>query len=97
MKAKFFIPDTDTSKDVLIQELISNISDTIAQLCNRVFGYEGVQETFYQLEDDPCWTQRLYLSRWPVTLADIAGFTARNTATAALTKGAAWLVPDKNS
>ena len=74
MKMKFFIAPTDTSKDALLQELISNISETIALMCNRVFGYEGVQETFYQLEDG-CFTQRLYLSRWPVTLADITGFT----------------------
>jgi hypothetical protein len=74
MKAKFFIPPTDTSKDVLLQELISNTSEQIAELCNRVFGYTEVEETFYQLEDG-CFTQRLYLSQWPVVLADITGLT----------------------
>jgi hypothetical protein len=47
-------------------------------LCNRVFAYEKVQESFYQLEDGS-WTQRLYLSRWPVVLPDIVGFTQNDT------------------
>jgi hypothetical protein len=74
MKTKFFIPDTDTSKDALLQEIITNTSEQIALMCNRVFGYEAVEETFYQLEDG-CFTQRLYLSRWPVALADITSLT----------------------
>jgi hypothetical protein len=78
MKMKLFIPDTDTSKDALIQELITNISEVIAKMCNRVFGYEEVQETYYQLEDG-CFTQRLYLSRWPVVQADITSFTQDGT------------------
>lgn len=73
MKQKLFIVSTDTTKDFLLQELISNTSETIAQLCNRVFGYEEVDETFYQLEDDH--SQRLYLSRWPVALADLETVT----------------------
>jgi hypothetical protein len=73
MKIKLGIPDTDTSKDALLQELISNLSATVAKLCNRVFGYEQVDETFWQLEDDK--SQRLYLSRWPVKLTDIETMT----------------------
>lgn len=75
MKMKLMIDDSDTSKDALLQELITNMSGTIAQMCNRAFGYAEVEETFYQLEDDPLWTQRLYFSRWPVQLADIASLT----------------------
>jgi Phage gp6-like head-tail connector protein len=76
MKMKLGIPTTDTSKDALLSELITNLSDTIAKLCNRVFAYEGVDETFYQLNDEtnPA-TRRLYLSRWPVVLADITAIT----------------------
>ena len=73
MKKKLFIADTDTSKDFLLQEIISNTSETIAKLCNRVFGYEAVEETFYQLEDGS--SQRLYLSRWPVVKADITAIS----------------------
>jgi hypothetical protein len=74
MKMKLNI--TDTSRDALLQELISNTSELLAKLCNRVFGYEEVDETFWQLEDNaqrP--TQRLYLSRWPVVTADITALT----------------------
>ena len=74
MKMKLMIPPTTTTWDPLLNELIPNISDTIARMCNRVLAYEKVEETFYQLEDN-CYTQRLYLSRWPVVLADITAFT----------------------
>lgn len=72
MKMKLMIPDSNTQWDALLQELITNLSDTIAKLCCRVFAYEGVDECFYQLNDEthpP--TRRLYLSRWPVVLSDI--------------------------
>lgn len=72
MKTMLLIPPTDTSKDELLTVLITDLSETIAKMCNRVFGYEAVDETFYQLND--AWvpmTRRLYLSRWPVVLADI--------------------------
>jgi hypothetical protein len=76
MKQKLQIPSADTSKDFLLQEIITNTSDTIAKMCLRVFGKEKVDETFYQLEDatTPA-TRRLYLSRWPVTKSDIEAFT----------------------
>jgi hypothetical protein len=85
MKASLLIPPTNTTYDVLLQDLITNTSETIAKMCNRVFGYEEVDETFYQLEDEfsaetmmpsgPTITRRLYLSRWPVVLADITSIT----------------------
>jgi hypothetical protein len=73
MKMKLMIAPADTSKDPLLQELITNTSEVIARMCNRVFGYEQVDETYYQLEDGG--SRRLYLSRWPVVLADIKSFT----------------------
>lgn len=87
MKNALMILPTDTSKDELVTDLITNISETIAKMCNRVFGLEEVDETFYQLEDEyNAWadnsvmpfrptTQRLYLSRWPVQLSDIKSLT----------------------
>jgi hypothetical protein len=73
MKIKLLIPPTDTTKDALLTELITNMSAVVARVCNRVFGYEKVEETFYQLNDqgNPPSTMRLYLSRWPVKKADI--------------------------
>jgi hypothetical protein len=69
MKAMLLIPPTDTSKDILLTELITVVSETVAKMCNRVFSYEKVREQFYQLEDGN--SSRLYLSRWPVKFADI--------------------------
>jgi hypothetical protein len=76
IKTALLISATDSSKDALLQMQITQISEMIAKLCNRVFGYEEVDETFYQLNDEcspP--TRRLYLSRWPVLLDDIETFT----------------------
>jgi hypothetical protein len=80
MKMKFAIPDTNTQWDALIQELITNLSETIAKLCNRVFAFEEVDESFWQLEDASVVpTQRLYLSRWPVKLGDISSISCNGT------------------
>jgi hypothetical protein len=89
MKQKLFIDTTDTTKDFLLQEIITNTSETIAKLCNRVFGYEAVDETFYQLNDGR--SQRLYLSRWPVQLADIQTFTQDGSDLLA-SEGAEWVL-----
>src|SRR5262245_1038277 len=72
MKALMLI--TDTTTDAMLTQLITEISETVARMCNRVFGYETVEESFYQLEDGA--SQRLYLSRWPVALANITSFTS---------------------
>lgn len=79
MKMKLLIADTDTTKDELVAELITNMSAVVARLCNRVFGFRDVHETFYQLNDqnpvNPA-TRRLYLSQWPVAQGDIATLTS---------------------
>jgi hypothetical protein len=94
MKAKLGIPDTDTSKDLLLQELISNLSETLALMCNRVFGYEEVSETFYQLDDGN--SRRLYLSRWPVKATDITSITQNDTDTDLLpTLNDGWFLEEK--
>ena len=71
MKMKLMIPPTTTTFDALLTELITNTSETIARMCNRVFAQEQVDENFLQLNDGNGTTQRLYLSRWPVALTDI--------------------------
>jgi hypothetical protein len=73
MKMKLGIDPSNTATDDLLSELITNVSETIAKFCNRVFAYEEVHETFYQLEDG--FSRRLYLSRWPVALSDIETIT----------------------
>jgi hypothetical protein len=94
MKQKLGIPDTDTSKDFLLQELISNTSELIATLCNRVFAYEEVSETFYQLDDG--YSRRLYLSRWPVKAADITAITQVDSNTDLLpTLSDGWFLEEK--
>jgi hypothetical protein len=69
MKSLLLLQPGDTSKDALLTEMITAVSDTVARMCNRVFGYEKVREQFYQLADGN--SSRLYLSRWPVKFADI--------------------------
>ena len=69
MKQMLMIPAGDTSKDSMLTAIIGSVSETLAKMCNRVFGYEKVVETFYQLEDGS--SRRLYLSRWPVQLTDV--------------------------
>lgn len=74
MKAMLRIPPTDTLSDALLGQLITDISETVARMCNRIFGFEEVEETYFQLSDDA--SRRLYLTRWPVVLADISLFTS---------------------
>jgi hypothetical protein len=76
MKMKLGIPPTDTSRDALLQELITNISSVAADKCCRhpaSLVYETVDEKFYQLEDG-C-SRRLFLSQWPVVRGDITSMT----------------------
>jgi hypothetical protein len=66
------ISSTDLSKDAVLTMLIEQTSDVIAELANRVFVYEEVEETFYDISNNE---RRLYFSRWPVVLADIKSLT----------------------
>jgi hypothetical protein len=91
MKAGLQIPPANTTNDALLQSLITDISETIAKMCNRVFGYEQVDETFYQLEDDS--SRRLYLSRWPVVKADITTLT-QDGADLLVNEGITWMLEE---
>jgi len=75
MKVALRIADTDTSKDEELAMIIDGVSEQIARMANRVFGYEEVDETFYDVVNQ----KRLYFSRWPVTMADIESFNCDGT------------------
>lgn len=66
MKDLLGIVDTDTSQDELIQSQISQMSDAISVVCNRVFAKEKVTETWRELD-----SRRVYLSHWPTKEEDI--------------------------
>jgi len=66
LKAILNVPPTDTSEDAQLQMLIDQYSDVVATMCNRVFAYETVEET-WRCSDSP----RLFLTRYPVADADL--------------------------
>jgi hypothetical protein len=66
LKAILNVPPTDTSEDAHLQMLIDQYSDVVATMCNRVFAYETVEET-WRCSDSP----RLFLTRYPVADADL--------------------------
>lgn len=66
---------TGTTNDQFLMSLITNSSDAIAHLCNRVFAKERVTETFYEISGDS-----LYLSHWPVVSDGIESVTANEVA-----------------
>jgi hypothetical protein len=69
LKVMLGIQSTDTSQDAQLQMWIDQYSDYISTLCNRVFAYEEVRETW---RADPTHaSNRIYLSHWPVKDADI--------------------------
>jgi Phage gp6-like head-tail connector protein len=56
----------DTSQDDQLELLITMTSATIAELCNRIFARERVEETWREVGNG-----RLFLSHWPVKTDDI--------------------------
>lgn len=70
LKAILNVPPTDTSEDAHLQAYIDVYSDVIATMCNRVFAYETVEET-WRGDLPPLDTPRLFLTRYPVADADI--------------------------
>jgi hypothetical protein len=61
---------TDTSEDAQLQMWITQYSDIVATMCNRVFAYEEVQET-WRGDTMPFDCPRLFLSHYPVLDEDI--------------------------
>jgi len=70
LKAMFNLSPTDTSEDALLQIWIDQYSDVVATMCNRVFAYETVEET-WRAELPPFDRARLFLTRYPVADVDI--------------------------
>src|SRR5262245_34375659 len=72
LKMSLRIPQTDKSKYAELVLIIGGTSLQIAKMCNRVFGFEKVRETFYNVVGK----ERLFFSRWPVDPKDIDTLTA---------------------
>jgi hypothetical protein len=67
IKLMFGILDTDTSQDELLSAYISQYSDVIATICNRVFAYEQVTEIWRCVNyDGTNGMTRLFLSHYPI-------------------------------
>lgn len=67
------IPVTDITKDAALTMFIDQMSDVMSELANRVFVFEKVQETFFDINNGE---KRIYFSRWPVKFGDIVQLTA---------------------
>jgi hypothetical protein len=76
IKAMIGIAPTDTSEDAVLAIWITQYSDIIATLCNRVFAYEQVQET-WRGDTKPYDTDsgRIFLTHYPVSPTDIVSVT----------------------
>jgi hypothetical protein len=69
-----------TTYDLMLQDLITRVSDEIAEYCGRVFGLEHVVETFTEIESDK---NRLFLARYPIAVD--TGITSITSGGAAVT------------
>jgi hypothetical protein len=65
-KIRLGMSTTDTSQDELLTSWISDFSQVVASLCNRIFAKQRVTETWRETYDG-----RLFLSQWPVKQNDI--------------------------
>ena len=70
LKVILNLPPTDTSEDAQLNIWIEQYSDVIATMCNRVFGYETVEET-WRGDLPPFDAPRLFLTHYPVADADL--------------------------
>jgi hypothetical protein len=64
------IPLTDTSEDAQLKMWITQYSDVVATMCNRVFAKETVAET-WRGDSMPFDCPRLFLTHYPVADADL--------------------------
>jgi hypothetical protein len=76
IKTMIGISPTDTSEDELLAMWITQYSDVIATMCNRVFAYEQVAET-WRGDTKPFDTDnaRIFLTHYPVSPTDIVQVT----------------------
>lgn len=77
MKVMLGIPASNTTEDALLSVWITQYSDVIAVMCNRVFAKEKVEET-WRGDLPPYDTQngRVFLTHYPVKDNDIESVTA---------------------
>jgi hypothetical protein len=70
LKVLIGIHPTDTTQDQVLQEYITQYSDVIATVCNRVFAYEEVSEIWRCVNYDATNTMtRMFLSHYPLDLS----------------------------
>lgn len=89
LKVQLRIDPGDVTKDAELVMVINGVSQQMAGMANRVFGYAKVNETFYDVEG----IRRLYFSRWPVKFADIESMTLDGVD--CLTAGTGWVLEEK--
>jgi hypothetical protein len=70
LKAILGLSTSDISEDDQLNMWIDQYSDVVATMCNRVFAYEQVQET-WRGDLPPFECPRLFLTHYPVADADI--------------------------
>jgi hypothetical protein len=70
IKSILGLPPSNTSEDTQLQMWIDQYSDVIATMCQRVFAYEQVAET-WRGDSMPFDSPRLFLTHYPVADADI--------------------------
>jgi hypothetical protein len=69
LKLLINILPTDTSQDEVLQSYITQYSDVIATVCNRVFAYEEVSEIWQCVNyDNTNSMTRLFVSHYPIDL-----------------------------
>jgi hypothetical protein len=66
---------TITTYDAALQDMITNYSAIMAKMVHRVFGYQQVDETLYDISNQE---RRLYFSQWPVKRTDIVSMQDQN-------------------
>ncbi len=70
LKSMINVPLSNTSEDAQLQMWIDQYSDVVATMCNRVFAYETVAET-WRSESAPFDRSTLFLTRYPVADVDL--------------------------
>jgi hypothetical protein len=71
LKVMLGIAADDVSDDAQLKMIIDQNSAVMANLCERIFAREKVEETWYGVDVNPNSSRRLYLTHAPVRSADI--------------------------
>ena len=72
LKVLLGVLPTDASQDEILNMYIDNYSDVVATFCNRVFGYEEVQEVWRCVDYDQTNSmKRLFMSHYPIDVTQM--------------------------